>query len=276
MNHLISITGAGPGDPELLTLKAHQRISTAEVVIYDALPGDAILKLAPANATFLYAGKLANDGQDQSFRQAAIHQLLLQMARKGKRIVRLKGGDPMIFGRGAEEIRFCQKNNLNYEVIPGVSAALAAAAEYEIPLTERHKSCMVLFCAGSRARGCMDQIDTVLSVLRSGSTVSIYMGLSKLESMSESLLSAGLAPHTPVNILSNVSQAGSSCVTGRLDQIAGIAGKVRPASPAMIIIGEHAERITLTAGCYNAGTVTADKLRAKPPAQVQNIFSNIL
>lgn len=244
--HLISITGAGPGDPELLTLKAHRRLSEAEVVVYDALPGDAILKQAPTSASFIYAGKLANDGQDQSLRQAAIHQVLLQMALKGKRIVRLKGGDPMIFGRGAEEIRFCKQHGLNYEVIPGVSAALAAAAEFEIPLTERHKSSMVLFCAGSRARGCMDQLETVLRVLRSGATVSVYMGLSKLENMTESLLSEGLPPQTPVNILSNVSQTNSSCISGRLDQISGIAARVQPASPALIIIGENAGRITVS------------------------------
>lgn len=260
MPHLISITGAGPGDPELLTLKAHQRIRAAEVVLYDALPGDAILKLAPANATFIYAGKIASDGQDQVLRQEVIHQTMLQMARKGKRVVRLKGGDPMIFGRGAEEIRFCQQHGLNYEVIPGVSAALAAAAEFEIPLTERHKSCMVLFCAGSRARGCMEQLDTVLSVLQSGATVTVYMGLSKLESMTESLLNAGLDPQTPVNILSNVSQAGSSCVSGSLDQIAGRAARVRPASPAMIIIGEHARKIEASDSQTNKSQMIKEKV----------------
>ena len=187
MNHLISITGAGPGDPDLLTVKAQNRITNTEVVIYDALPGDAILKMAPAEALFIYAGKLANDGQNQQIRQETINLSLLEMARKGKKIVRLKGGDPMIFGRGAEEIRFCQMQGLNYEVIPGISAAMAASAEFEIPLTERNKSSMVLLYTGSRTNGRFDHLKSVVEVLKTGSTVSMYMGLTKLVELAHSL-----------------------------------------------------------------------------------------
>jgi uroporphyrin-III C-methyltransferase len=273
--HLISITGAGPGNPELLTMKAYQRITNAEVVIYDALPGDAILKLAPANATFIYAGKLANDGQDQLLRQEAIHHSMLLMAGQGKRIVRLKGGDPMIFGRGAEEIRFCRQNSLNYEVIPGISAAMAAASEFEIPLTERNKSPMVLLCTGTRTNGRFDHLPTIHSVLQSGATVSIYMGLSKLTELADALLGAGLSHQTHVNILSNVSQPGSEWIGGSLGRIARLVDRTKPVTPAMIIIGQHAKRIALPESREEPKQVVAGKFMVKPVEQGQNIFTNV-
>ncbi|MFA9388285.1 MAG: uroporphyrinogen-III C-methyltransferase [Prolixibacteraceae bacterium] len=243
MNHLISITGAGPGDPGLLTVKAKERIVNAEVLIYDALPGDAILKLAPKDALFIYAGKLANDGQNQQIRQEAINLTLLEMARKGKQVVRLKGGDPMIFGRGAEEIRFCQQQALNYEVIPGISAAMAASSEFGIPLTERNKSSMVLLYTGSRTNGQFDNLKSVLEVLKSGSTVSLYMGFSKLADFVETLINSGIPTETHVNILSNVSQAERESLCGNLLNIRYLIEQAQPKTPAIILIGKYAEQI---------------------------------
>jgi uroporphyrin-III C-methyltransferase len=145
MSSLISIVGAGPGDPELLTVKALKRIQEADCILHDALVSDEILNLARPEAQRVYVGKIYQDGQDQTDRQEWINQLIIELAAKGQKIVRLKSGDPMIFGRGAEEIRFCIENNLNYEVIPGVTSALGAASLYGIPLTERGKNSMVLF-----------------------------------------------------------------------------------------------------------------------------------
>jgi uroporphyrin-III C-methyltransferase len=243
MNHLISITGAGPGDPELLTVKAHKRLAKADVVLYDALPGEAILKLAPANALFIYAGKLANDGQNQEIRQQAINFTILEMARKGKRVVRLKGGDPMIFGRGAEEIRFCKQQGLNYEVIPGVTAAMAASCEFEIPLTERSNSSMVLLYTASRTNGSFDYLDSVVQVLKSGSTVSVYMGLKNLSQLAEALTEAGIPDNTFVNILSNVSHPNGGSLCGTLANIGLILEVERPTTPAVVLIGKYAEKI---------------------------------
>jgi len=243
MNHLISITGAGPGDPELLTVKAHKRLANAEVVLYDALPGNAILKLAPANALFIYAGKLTNDGQNQAIRQQAINFTILEMARKGKRVVRLKGGDPMIFGRGAEEIRFCKQQGLNYEVIPGVTAAMAASCEFEIPLTERKNSSMVLLYTASRTNGQFDHLDSVVQVLKSGSTVSVYMGLKNLSLLADALIDAGIPDNTFVNILSNVSHPTGGSLCGSLANIGLIIEVERPATPAVLLIGKYAEKI---------------------------------
>lgn len=243
MKHLISITGAGPGDPELITVKARKRLEQADVVLYDALPGDALLRLAPPEALFIYAGKLANDGQNQQLRQEAIHQTLLRMARKGKKVVRLKGGDPMIFGRGAEEIRFCRQNRLRYEVIPGITAAMAAACEFEIPLTERNNSSMVLLYTGSRTNGRFDQLGTVVEVLKASSTVSLYMGLKNLGALADALIQAGVEANTRVNILSKVSHPGSESLCGTLANIASLILLHRPATPAMILIGKYAEII---------------------------------
>lgn len=243
MNHLITIAGAGPGDPELLTVKAHKRLAEAEVVLYDALPGEEILKLAPKDALFIYAGKLSCDGQSQFFRQEAINRTLLEMAHKGKRVVRLKGGDPMIFGRGAEEIRFCKQHQLNYEVIPGITAAMAASSEFEIPLTERNNSSMVLLYTGSRVEGKFKNMSSVVEVLKTGSTVSLYMGLVNLQDFVCALMNEGIPASTHVNILSNVSHQQSESLCGNLGNIGYLIEVAKPQTPAIILIGKFAEKI---------------------------------
>lgn len=268
MKHLISITGAGPGDPELITIKARKRLEKADVVLYDALPGEALLRLAPHDALFIYAGKLANDGQNQQLRQEAINQTLLRMARKGKRVVRLKGGDPMIFGRGAEEIRFCKQNGLNYEVIPGITAAMAAACEFEIPLTERNKSSMVLLYTGSRIDGRFENLGTVVEVLKASSTVSLYMGLKNLRALAEALIRAGVEANTHVNMLSKVSHPGSESLCGTLENIASLILLHRPATPAMILIGKYAERI-----CEEERHTGSEKQQVQPLLHLQTGLS---
>lgn len=243
MKHLITIAGAGPGDPELLTVKAKQRLSRAEVVLYDALPGEEILKIAPSNALLIYAGKIACDGQSQSHRQDAINRTLLQMANRGKRVVRLKGGDPMIFGRGAEEIRFCKMHQLTYEVIPGVTAAMAASSEFEIPLTERNNSSMVLLYTGSRVNGRFANLKCVVEVLKTGSTVSMYMGLKNLLAFCDDLILEGIATSTPIAILSKVSHADRSSLCATLGDIRYCIENNKPSTPAIILIGKYASKI---------------------------------
>lgn len=241
MSSLISIVGAGPGDPELLTVKALKRIQEADYLLHDALVSEEILSLAGAAAIRVYVGKLYLDGQDQTERQFNINQMIIDLASQGKRIVRLKSGDPMIFGRGAEEIRFCIEHKLNYEVIPGVTSALAAASLYGIPLTERGKNSMVLFGTGHYKEGDFCDLDSFLSVLKSGSPIIFYMGLNKLIHLSNRLMEEGISPDVNVHILSKVSQAGQFTLEASLGTIAGILESGKPPMPALVVIGRNAE-----------------------------------
>lgn len=244
MNHLISIVGAGPGDPELLTIKALKRIQEADYILHDALVSDEILNISKPEAQRIYVGKLYQDGQDQTDRQEWINQLIIDLAAKGQQVVRLKSGDPMIFGRGAEEIRFCIDNKLNYEVIPGVTSALGAAALYGIPLTERGKNSMVLFGTGHYCQGDFCDLDSFVSVLKSGSPVVFFMGLNKLVKLAKRLLENSVSPETKIQILSKVSQPDSSALEGTLENIAQLLEVQKPPMPAMVIIGKNAERLS--------------------------------
>jgi uroporphyrin-III C-methyltransferase len=244
MNHLISIVGAGPGDPELLTVKALRRIQEADIILHDALVSDDILNLARPESQRVYVGKIYLDGQDQTDRQEWINQLIIDLAAKGQKIVRLKSGDPMIFGRGAEEIRFCIENGLNYEVIPGVTSALAAASLYGIPLTERGKNSMVLLGTGHYCEGDFCDLQTFVSVLNSGSPIIFYMALNKLMKLSQRLIDLDVSPETKIQILSRVSQPGSSVIEGTIGTIAQVLESEKPLMPALVIIGKNVERLS--------------------------------
>ena len=243
MGFLISIVGAGPGDPELLTVKALKRIQEADYVLHDALVSEEILSLARPDAIKVYVGKIYLDGQDQNERQESINQLIINLLSEGKKIVRLKSGDPMIFGRGAEEIRFCIDNCLNYEVIPGVTSALGAASAYGIPLTERGKNSMVLFGTGTYMEGDFCDLPTFVSVLKSGSPIVFFMGLSKIIKLSERLMDLAVSPETKVHILSKVTQPEAKAVNGTLGNIASLIETKKPPMPALVIIGQNAERL---------------------------------
>ncbi|MCA1760463.1 MAG: uroporphyrinogen-III C-methyltransferase, partial [Bacteroidales bacterium] len=240
--HLISIVGAGPGDPELLTVKALNRLQTADVILYDALIGNEMLELAKPGAVKVYVGKLNNDGQNQVARQDGIHQLFLHWAAKNKKVVRLKTGDPMIFGRGAEEIRFCKTNNLNFEVIPGVTAAVAGSSLFSVPLTERGKNNMLLFYTCRKENDCFPQLEPLVSVLQTGSPVVLYMGLHHLSELAGKLSESGISDKMPVQILCKISQAGQSSYSTILEKVEEFLAEKRPCTPSLVIIGENAER----------------------------------
>jgi len=241
--HLISIVGAGPGDPELLTVKALNRLQNADVILHDALIGEEMLKQAKPEAVKIYVGKLNNDGQNQLERQDGIHQLFLHWATKNKKVVRLKTGDPMIFGRGAEEIRFCKTNNLNFEVIPGVTAAVAGSSLFSVPLTERGKNNMLLFYTCRKENNCFPQLEPMVSVLQSGSPVVLYMGLHHLSELSGKLLENGISEEMPVQILCKISQPEQSSYSTTLEKVEAFLAEKRPGTPSLVIIGEHAEKI---------------------------------
>ena len=243
MSHLISIVGAGPGDPDLLTVKALRCIQQADCILHDALVSREVLAVSSPDAEHIYVGKLYQDGQDQAKRQDEINTKILDLAAQGKRVVRLKSGDPMIFGRGAEEILFCLENKLNYEVIPGVTSALAAAAEFGIPMTQRGINSMTLFGTGHYQEGEFPDLPSFVSVLNSGSPVFLFMGLNKLIELAKTLITNGVDQTTCVQILSKVSQKGQQALETNLANVGSFLKSNRPAMPALIVIGKNAKKL---------------------------------
>jgi uroporphyrin-III C-methyltransferase len=202
------------------------------------------MNLARPEAQRIYVGKLYQDGQNQTERQEWINQLIIELAEKGQKVVRLKSGDPMIFGRGAEEIRFCIENRLNYEVIPGVTSALGAASLYGIPLTERGKNSMVLFGTGHYSEGDFCDLESFVSVLNSGSPIIFFMGLNKLIKLARRLMDQGISQDMNVQILSKVSQPDACTLEGTLENIAQLLETQKPPMPALVIIGKNVERLS--------------------------------
>ncbi len=239
MSHLISITGAGPGDPDLLTVKALRRIRQADVILYDALHGEEILNLASAGSLKIYAGKHYQDGQYQSQRQEIINSQLKQYALQGKQVVRLKAGDPFIFGRGAEELEFCLAEQLNVEVIPGISAGPAAAAGFHIPLTIREKNSMALLYTGHKRNDGFDHLETVASVLKTGAPVMIYMGLKNLVPLCLELLNQDIPGTLPVQIVSCVGHPNRQIFSTTLDSVPADPSCSSLPMPAVILMGTH-------------------------------------
>lgn len=243
LSHLISIVGAGPGDPGLLTVKARERLIRADVILYDSLMGEEILEFANSASLKIGVGKLFNDGQDNKTRQDEIHAYFLKYSKQNKRVVRLKAGDPMIYGRGAEEIRFCRNNNLNYEVIPGITAGIAAASFAGIPLTERGKSGMILFYTGHRTNGSYTDLKPVATILKTGSPVVVYMGLNNLPGLVNALICEDIDLSTPVRILSKVSQKNQKVFSTSIGAVSVLLKEQNPQTPSVVIIGKYVESV---------------------------------
>jgi uroporphyrin-III C-methyltransferase len=243
LSHLISIVGAGPGDPELLTVKALNRLQNAQVVLYDALIGEELLKIAPHKAVKMYFGKLHNDGQDPCKRQDDIHQQFLYWAGKHKRIVRLKSGDPLVYSRGAEEISFCRRHQLNVEAIPGITAAMAGASLFTTPLTRRGKNSMILFYTGRKNNCGYPQIESVVNVVQTGSPVIVYMGLTHLIDLADCLVSHGIEQSVTVQIMCRISQKGQKKYITTLGDVKEYLQSNNPETPATIMIGKNIETL---------------------------------
>ncbi len=190
----VYLVGAGPGDPDLLTVKAHRLLSEAEVLVYDRLVSDAVLAIAPAGATRISVGKAPNN---HSLPQDQINDLLVRLARAGRRVVRLKGGDPFIFGRGGEEAEYLARHGVPFEVVPGVTAASGCAAALGVPLTYRGVARGARFVTGHCREGVPLDLNWD-SLADPETTLAVYMGLSNIEVFCERLQRAGLAGDTPV------------------------------------------------------------------------------
>lgn len=241
--HLISIVGAGPGDPELLTVRALRRLEQADVILYDALHGTDILDLATPHGRKIYAGKHYQDGQHQTERQDRIHEQLKQFAHEGKRVVRLKAGDPFIFGRGAEELAFCFRENLTVEVVPGITAGLAAASCFHIPVTLRNANSMAMFYTGHKRNGGFENMDEVATVLRANAPVMVYMGLKNLILLGKELMQRKVPTDTPLQIVSRVGHPDQQLFSTQLDEVEEFLSKHDPPMPAVIILGTKAHQI---------------------------------
>ncbi len=231
----VVLVGAGPGDPGLLTLKALRALNEADVILHDHLVGDGVLALARRDAHRIDVGKRAGG---RSTAQDEIHALLLQHARSGARVVRLKGGDPFVFGRGGEELEFLRAHGIPYEVVPGITAALACAAHAGIPLTHRaHAQSVRLVTAH-----CRDSLDTLdwNALAQERQTLAIYMGVAGLEALRERLLAHGRSPQTPFALIENGSLPNQRVVVGTLAQLPERARAHAVHTPALLIVGEVA------------------------------------
>src|SRR5580698_7725906 len=198
-----TLVGAGPGDPELLTIRALKAIQSADVLLFDALIDPAILDFARPDARRIDVGKRCGR---HAMNQAAINALIVRLARSGAHVVRLKGGDPFVFGRGGEELASLRAAGVPVTVVPGVTAACAAAASLQVPLTHRDIARSVHFVTGHGADGAVPAHDW-LALVRSGGTVAVYMGSRTLKAMAGQLMAAGMAGETPAVAVENVSRA---------------------------------------------------------------------
>jgi len=231
----VALVGAGPGDPGLLTLRALRLLNQADVILHDRLVGAGVLALARRDADFIEVGKQAarhHVTQDQ------IHALMLEHARAGRRVVRLKGGDPFVFGRGGEELEFLRAHGVAYEVVPGVTAALACAAHAGVPLTHRDHAQSVRFVT-AHARDSADTLDW-RALAQEKQTLAVYMGVAGLETLRERLLAHGRAPDTPFALVENGSRRDQRVVTGTLADLPALARLHHVQSPALLILGEVA------------------------------------
>jgi uroporphyrin-III C-methyltransferase / precorrin-2 dehydrogenase / sirohydrochlorin ferrochelatase len=229
----VYLIGAGPGDPDLLTLRALQLLQRADVVLYDRLVSDAVVERSRRDAERIFVGK--EPGGDHHQTQRRIHELMVSYAQRGLRVARLKGGDPFIFGRGGEEIEILRAQQIPYIVVPGITAALGAAAAASIPLTHRHLAHSVTFTAGHTLR---DENFDWHSLLQSQHTLVFYMGVSELPRITRRLLAAGAASDLPVAIIERATLAEQRVIRATVSTVQSVAERTEIVAPALLIVGE--------------------------------------
>ncbi len=229
----VYIVGAGPGDPDLLTVKAMRLLKEADVVVYDRLVSDGILDLVPPGATRIFAGKAA---RDHFMPQDEINDLLVSLAKSGRRAVRLKGGDPFIFGRGSEEALYLAKHNVAFEIVPGITASAGCGAYAGIPLTHRGMATGVRFVTGH----CRDGVHLDLnwkSLADPETTLVIYMGLINIQKISDELINAGLPADTPAGAIERGTTADQRTILTTLADLPACVAKADLKAPSLLIIG---------------------------------------
>jgi len=243
----VTLVGAGPGDPELLTLKAARVLANAELVLYDHLVSEAVLAHIAPGAERIYVGKRS---RDHTLPQEGIIELMVQFARQGRSVVRLKGGDPFVFGRGGEEAEGLAAAGIACDTIPGISAAQGAAAATGIPLTHRETAGMLVYATG-HLQGAQEDRTVQLdwsALARPWQTVVIYMGVATLPVVCEQLVAHGLPATTPAALIERATLPGQRCIVGTVDTLPGLAVRYGVKPPALIMIGEAVGRQILPPG----------------------------
>jgi len=259
----VVLVGAGPGDPGLLTLRALRALNEADVILHDRLVSAEVLDLARRDADRIEVAKQAGHHHTT---QDGIHALLLKHARAGKCVVRLKGGDPFVFGRGGEELEFLREHGIPYEVVPGITAAVACAAYAGIPLTHRDHAQSVRFVT-AHCRASMDTLDWQ-ALAQERQTLAVYMGVGELATLQSKLIEHGRAASTPFALVENGSRAEQRVITGTLVQLAERAVLHAVRSPALLVLGEVAALAGSLAwfGQAPLGAVTAPIRETRPKA----------
>jgi uroporphyrinogen III methyltransferase / synthase len=230
----VYLVGAGPGDPELITLKAHRLLGEADVVVYDHLVDAELLKLTRPGCVHLFAGK---KGGQICRPQVEIDQTLVRLALEGKTVVRLKGGDPFVFGRGGEEATALEAAGIPFEIVPGVTSALAAAAYAGIPLTHRLHSSAIVLLTGHEDPSKPDSTVRWEDYAKLGATLCVYMGVKNLATIAARLEAGGLAASTPAAIVQAATTREHRRILATLGTVAEVAAHENIEAPAMLIIG---------------------------------------
>ncbi|MHB8268946.1 siroheme synthase CysG [Bradyrhizobium sp.] len=231
-NGKVTLVGAGPGDPDLLTIKALRALQDADIIFYDELVSSEILDRARRDAARVPVGRRVGKpgiGQD------AINRLLIEAARSGLRAVRLKGGDPFVFGRGGEEVEALRQAGIAYSVIPGITAGLGAAAEFEVPLTFRGEALRITFLTAHKAKDA-ETVDWSALTDRK-MTVVVYMGMTAAPAIRAGLLAAGRSPQTPVGVFARATRPDSQAVVGALENLPALVREI-DGGPAILVIGD--------------------------------------
>ena len=229
---IVYLVGAGPGASDLLTLRAHRLLGEADVIVHDRLIGDDVLDMARRDAERIYVGKAR---ANHCLPQEGINDLLVRLAREGKKVVRLKGGDPFVFGRGGEEAEALAEAGVAFEVVPGVTAALACAAQAAIPLTHRDAARTVTFATGHTKDG---RLDLDFEQLVRGGTIAVYMGIVTLPLLRDGLLGAGLRADTPAALIERGGTRAQRLLKGTLDTLVEAATAWSTGGPTLVLIGD--------------------------------------
>ncbi|KGX92970.1 uroporphyrin-III C-methyltransferase [Pontibacillus halophilus JSM 076056 = DSM 19796] len=238
----VYLVGAGPGDPDLITVKGLKAIQRADVILYDRLVNQSLLEEAKLGAELVYCGKLPNH---HTMKQEAINEALVSYAKRGRTIVRLKGGDPFLFGRGGEEAEVLAANRIPFEIVPGITAGMAAPSYAGIPMTHREASASVAFVTGHRREG-EDHHKKWKHLAQGVDTLAIYMGVSELPTISQLLLEHGRPASTPVAVIHWGTTEMQETLVGTLETIAQDVEESSIMNPSMIVVGEvvaYRERI---------------------------------
>ncbi|MCH7661935.1 MAG: uroporphyrinogen-III C-methyltransferase [Euryarchaeota archaeon] len=238
MTGAVYLVGSGPGDPELMTVKARRLIEESDIVLHDKLPGPEIIEAIPEGKRE-DVGKRAG-GERTS--QKEINERLLELAREGKRVVRLKGGDPFVFGRGGEELEYLREHGIEVEVVPGISSAIAAPAVFGVPVTHRDHASNVSFVTGHEDPTKAESAVDWAALAATGGTIVVLMGVGKLPEYTNALIEAGMDRETPVALIERGTWSDGRIAGGTLETIVSVRDREGIEPPAVTVIGGVAKR----------------------------------